>query len=89
MPQRLFLAASGVVLIEMQRQRGNGLGQDSHAGVHRRHLHGAALVDVFARHGIAEQKGIAAAVQSIAGLVPRPEQIFKIMQNFTFFDFCH
>nr|DAU01012.1 MAG TPA: hypothetical protein [Caudoviricetes sp.] len=73
MPQCLFLAARGIVLIEMQRQRGNGLGENPHAGIHRRHLHGAALVDGFARHGIAEQKGIAAAVQSIAGLVPRSE----------------
>ena len=75
MPQRLFLAASGVVLIEMQRQRGDGLGQNPHAGVHRRHLHGAALIDGFARHGIAEQEGIAAAIQRVAGLVPRFEQL--------------
>ena len=75
MPQRLFLAARGVVLIEMQRQRGDGLRQNPHAGVHRRHLHGAALVDGFARHGIAEQKRITAAVQRIAGLVPRLEQL--------------
>ena len=73
MPQRLFLAARGVVLIEMQRQRGDGLGQNPHTGVHRRHLHGAALVDSFARHSIAEQEGIAAAVQRVARLVPRSE----------------
>ena len=86
MPQRLLLAARGVVLIEMQRQRGDGLRQNPHAGVHRRHLHGAALVDGFARHGIAEQKRITAAVQRITGLVPRPEQFdamkfHKYLQN--------
>ena len=75
MPQCFFLAACGVVLVEMQRQRGDGLGQNPHAGIHRRHLHGAALVDSFARHGIAEQKGIAAAIQRVAGLVPRLEQL--------------
>ena len=36
-------------------------------------FYGAALVDSFARNGIAEQEGITAAVQSIAGLVPRSE----------------
>ena len=73
MPQRLFLAARGIVLVEMQRQRGDGFRQNPHTGVHRRHLHGAALVDSFARHGVAEQKGIAAAVQRVARLVPRSE----------------
>ena len=75
MPQSLFLAARGIVLIEMQRQRGNGFGENPHAGVPCRHLHGAALIDGFACHGIAKQEGIAAAVQRIAGLVPRFEQL--------------
>ena len=75
MPQRLLLAARGVVLIEMQRQRGDSLGQDSHTGVHRRHLHGAALVDCLAGSRVSEEKRIAAAVQRVAGLVPRLEQL--------------
>ena len=73
--QRLFLAARIVVLVEMERQRGDGLRQNPDASVYRRHLHGGALIHGLPGSGAAEKEGIRAAVQLIRGLVPRPEQL--------------
>ena len=59
----LFLAASVVVLVEMQWQGCNGLSQNTDAGVYRRHLHGRAFIDGLPCSRPAKHEGISAAIQ--------------------------
>ena len=58
---RFFLAAAFAVSIEVNRQSCNRLGQNPHAGVDRRHLHGGALRYSFAGGRAAEEEAVGAS----------------------------
>lgn len=73
----LLLAAVLGVAIEVEGQASHGLRQDADAGIHRRHLHGAALGDGLAGGGAAEEKGVGAPGCAVLGSVPRPEQTIE------------
>jgi hypothetical protein len=59
----------------------NHFGQDSYAGVHRRGLHGGALVNRFTAGGSAEKEAVVATRQAVSGLVPQPEQACKYIHG--------
>ena len=58
---RFFLAAAFAVSIEVNRQSCNRLGQNPHAGVERRHLHGGALRYSLAGGRTAEEEAVGAS----------------------------
>ena len=57
----LFLAAAFAVSIEVYRQVCNCLGQNPHAGIDRRHLHGGALRYSLAGGRPAEEEAVGAS----------------------------
>ena len=73
MIDRLFLAALAVVAVEVKRQCGDRLGENSHAGIHRRHLHGGAFGDGLSGSAAPEEEPEAAAGCRVLGLVTRLE----------------
>ena len=68
-PDSLLLAAVLVVLVEVHRQPGDRLGQDAHAGVDRRHLHGGSLVHALAGGGASEEEAVGASGCGVSRLV--------------------
>lgn len=62
------------VAVEVERQRGQGLGQDTHTGVHGCGLHGGVFVDLLAARRRAEEEGVARAGQQVLRLVTGLEQ---------------
>ena len=58
----------------MQREPGDGLGQNPDAGVYSGHLHGGAFRHSFAGGAPAEQETVAAAAGRIGGLISRMEE---------------
>ncbi|MPN49590.1 hypothetical protein SDC9_197212 [bioreactor metagenome] len=70
MADGFFLAAAFLVAIEVEGQLRNRLRQDTHTGIHRRHLHRRALGHQLAGGRTAEIKGIAAARSPVFRFVP-------------------
>ena len=66
---RFFFAAAFAVSVEMNRQACNSLGQNPHAGVNRRNLHGGALCHSFAGGRAAEEEAVGASGRRIGRLV--------------------
>ena len=58
---RFFLAADSPISIRRRRQACNRLGQNPHAGVDRRHLHGGALRYSLAGGRAAEEEAVGAS----------------------------
>lgn len=58
--------------IDVQGQSGDHLRQDPHAGVHRGHLHGGALIDRSPRRCRAEQERVARRELRVGGTAPKP-----------------
>ena len=54
---RRLSASLSVRLMNVQRQAGDGLGDDAHTGVNRRHLDRCFRRDRFARRGRTEVEG--------------------------------
>ena len=91
-------AALALILIYVQGQAGDGLGDDAHTGIDRAHLDGGGRRDGFAGRAGAEIEGGsgADAVRRFfvpSGLVPRPEQrcewifhgVLLLLQSFSRF----
>ncbi len=68
-----FLSAVRPVTVNMHGKPGDGFGQDAHAGVNRRGLHGRPLIDRFAAGRAAEQEAQAAG-KTVLRLVTGTEQ---------------
>ena len=50
------------------------LRQDTAAGIYRRHLHGGAFIDPFARRAAAKEKAVGAARSAVLRLIPGTEK---------------
>ena len=70
----LFLAAILLVTVEVERQSRHSLRQDTDAGIYRRHLHGGAFIDPFARRAAAKEKTVGAARSAVLRLIPGTEK---------------
>ena len=70
----LFLAAVLLVTVEVERQSRYSFRQDTDTGIHRRHLHGGAFIDPFARRAAAKEKAVGAARSAVLGLIPGTEK---------------
>ena len=69
--ERLFFPAAVVIFVDVQRQARNGLRQNPHTGVHRRHLHGGRFVHRFPARRTAKKEAVAAAVERVFRFVAR------------------
>ena len=67
--ERFLFPAAVVVLVDVQRQPRNGFGQDPHAGIHRRHLHGGRFVHWLSARCSSEEETVPAAVKRVLRLV--------------------
>ena len=74
MIDRLFFAAFAVVSVKMKRQSGDRLGENPHAGIHRRHLHGGAFGDGLSGSAAPEKEPETAAGRGVGRLVAGTEQ---------------
>lgn len=72
----LFPSAAGV-LIKVDRESCDRLGQDPHTGIHGGHLHGIVFVDGFSGCRAAEKETIAASGGAVLRFVPGMEQAFE------------
>ncbi|MPN58610.1 hypothetical protein SDC9_206317 [bioreactor metagenome] len=63
--ERFLFPAAVIIPVNVQRQPSHGFGQDPHAGVHRRHLHGGRFVHRLPAGRTAEEEAVAAAVEGI------------------------
>ena len=86
MIDRLFFAAFAVVSVKMKRQSGDRLGENPHAGIHRRHLHGGAFRHRLPGSAAPEEEPEAAAGRGVLGLVTRLEDAGQDVQ-FTLYSF--
>ena len=73
MVEGLLLAAIAGVSKYIQRKTGYCFGKNTDAGIDRRHLHGGALIHLFAGSRASHEKAVAAASGSVLGLVPGTE----------------
>ena len=73
MGKGLFLAAALGIAVQVERKPGHRLGQDTDAGIDRRHLHGRPLIHRLAAGGAPEEKAVLAAAQRILRFIPRLE----------------
>ncbi|MPN00397.1 hypothetical protein SDC9_147591 [bioreactor metagenome] len=67
--ERFLFPATVVISIDVQRQTRDGFRQNSHAGIHRRHLHGGRFVHRFPARCTAKKEAVATAIQGILGFV--------------------
>ena len=80
---RLFLAAIAVVAVKVKRQSGNRLGENPHAGIHRRHLYGGAFRHRLPGSAAAEEEPEAAAGRGVLRLVTRLEDAGQDVHKIT------
>ena len=64
-----FFATGAGVLIHMDWQTSDGLGENPDAGIDCSHLHGTSFIDGFVRVASTKEKTIGAAIGAVGGLV--------------------
>ena len=71
---RFFFATGAGVLIHMDWQTSDGLGENPDAGIDCSHLHSTSFIDGLARVAATKEKTVGATIGAVGGLVSGMKQ---------------